>query len=80
MSMAEPFLPHPERDQEIAAADPGAGAPAPAPGFGIGGEDPDVSEGADEAETGAPDHSTPFRTPEGEAVPRERIEQDTPPE
>ncbi len=80
MSMTEPFQPHPDHREEIAAADPGAGAPEPAPGFGIGGEDPDVTEGADEAETGVRDHSTPFRTPEGTSAPRERIEQDSPPE
>ncbi|WP_431837183.1 hypothetical protein [Cellulomonas sp. Y8] len=40
MSQAEPFLPHPDHDQEIAAADPGAGAPDTAPGFGVEGEEP----------------------------------------
>ncbi len=70
--MIEPFLPHPERDDQIAAADPGVGAPAPAPGFGIEGEDPDVAQGHDETgdastEAGA---TTAFRTPDPDDVGR----------
>ncbi|RZS82752.1 hypothetical protein EV189_3147 [Motilibacter rhizosphaerae] len=50
MSTIEPFVPHPDRDEEVAAADPGAGAPETAPGFGVEGEQRD----------------TPFRTPDPE--------------
>jgi hypothetical protein len=77
MSASEPLLPHADRTEDtIAAADPGPGAPEPAPGFGIGGEEPDVAEqtAADE-QTAAP-RDTPFRTPDGSAVSRERLEDD----
>jgi hypothetical protein len=36
-----PFEPHGERDEQIAAADPGRGAPEQAPGFGVENEEPD---------------------------------------
>lgn len=37
--MMEPLLPHPGRDETVAAADPGQGAPPPAEGTG-----PDVTD------------------------------------
>ena len=64
MSTAEPFMPHPDHDETIAAADPGQGAPDTAPGFGVGGEDPDAAEDAD---------ATPFRTPDGSSVGTEHL-------
>jgi len=78
MSMMESFMPHPERDETIAAADPGNGAPAPAPGFGIEGEDPDRAQSQEqdqeEAQAGpvadAPDDDVPFRTPDPRDVHR----------
>lgn len=48
--MAEPLMPHPSRDEEIAAADPGAGAPDAAPGFGVEGEDADARTGREDDE------------------------------
>jgi hypothetical protein len=68
MTTMEPFVPHPDDEETVAAADPGAGAPEPAAGFGVGGEEPDRA-GSDPAEfdlapggdPGRPD--TPFRTP-----------------
>lgn len=47
-----PFEPHEERDEEVAAADPGRGAPEPAPGFGVSGEGPDETpeQAAEESE------------------------------
>ncbi|WP_454048751.1 hypothetical protein [Cellulomonas sp. Marseille-Q8402] len=47
MSTAEPFMPHPDHDETIAAADPGPGAPDTAPGFGVGGEEPDGTDDDD---------------------------------
>ena len=70
MSMMEPFLPHPHREETIAAADAGAGAPEPAPGFGVEGEDPDTSpswaQDDERAATGTvtPPDDVPFRTPD----------------
>jgi hypothetical protein len=81
MSMAEPFLPHPPRGEEIAAADPGAGAPDTAPGFGVEGEEPGAhprpqrtgdADGPGEAE---PD-GTPSRTPDGTSLSPEDLERD----
>ncbi|GIG35058.1 hypothetical protein Cpa01nite_04390 [Cellulomonas pakistanensis] len=72
--MAEPFLPHPDHDQEVAAADPGAGAPDTAPGFGIEGEEPGTHprpEGTSDADgpgAGEPADDTPFRTPDGTSL------------
>jgi hypothetical protein len=67
MSISEPFMPHPDHDETIAAADPGQGAPDTAPGFGVGGEDPDTGEGS-EAPDAADQADTPFRTPDGTSV------------
>ncbi|WP_298462318.1 hypothetical protein [uncultured Cellulomonas sp.] len=73
MSMMEPFIPHPDHDDEtIAAADPGAGAPDAAPGFGVGGEESDVRPGGEatpvsDAAAG-PDGDVPFRTPDPDDV------------
>jgi hypothetical protein len=48
-----PFEPHQERDEEVAAADPGRGAPPPAPGLGPENEEQaEVSERA--AQQGEP--------------------------
>jgi hypothetical protein len=78
MTTMEPFVPHPDDDETVAAADPGAGAPEPAAGFGVEGEEPDRAgsngagsdpAGSDPAEFdlapgGAADlPDTPFRTP-----------------
>ncbi|KGM13241.1 hypothetical protein [Cellulomonas bogoriensis] len=41
MSMAEPFMPRPEREERAAGADLGPGAPPPADGTGVGGENTD---------------------------------------
>ena len=51
-----PFEPPQERDEEIAAADPGRGAPRTAPEFGPGAEEADeVGERAvNEGEAGEP--------------------------
>lgn len=74
MSTAEPFMPHPDHDETIAAADPGQGAPDTAPGFGVGGEDPDAAEDADAPDpTTADDDATPFRTPDGSSVGAEHL-------
>ncbi len=78
MSMMEPLIPHPEKDETIAAADPGSGAPEPAPGFGIGGEDPDRAEGQEEdppsegdpSSSPAAEGDVPFRTPDPQEVRR----------
>jgi hypothetical protein len=78
MSMMEPLIPHPERDETIAAADPGPGAPEPAHGFGIGGEDPDRAERQEEDTPGEGDTASspaakgevPFRTPDPQEVGR----------
>ncbi|VTR76158.1 hypothetical protein [Cellulomonas hominis] len=77
MSAAEPLLPHagPTEDT-VAAADPGPGAPPPAPGFGIGGEEPDVAEDATGDEEATPPRDTPFRSPDGSSVTRDRLEDD----
>lgn len=50
MSMAEPFMPHPPQDEEIAASDPGPGAPEPAPGTGVEGEDVDARRSAEQGD------------------------------
>ena len=63
MTTAEPMLPHPDDDESIAAADPGAGAPEPAPGFGTQGEEPDRADTDPGSEPGATVSDTPFRTP-----------------
>ena len=70
MSTTEPFLPHPHRDDTIAAADPGPGAPPTVPGLGVEGEDPDVAESQERGTAGASDATValptdvPFRTPD----------------
>lgn len=68
MSTIEPFLPHPDRDAGIPAADVGHGGPPPAPGFGVQGEEPDRVADAepDDVPDDAPvlRHDTPFRTPD----------------
>lgn len=82
MSMAEPFLPHPPRDEEIAAADAGAGAPDTAPGFGVEGEEPGAHprpEGTSDADgpgDPAAADDTPFRTPDGTSLSPEDLERD----
>jgi hypothetical protein len=50
MSMAEPFMPHPPKDEEIAASDPGPGAPGTAPGTGVEGEDADARRSAEQGD------------------------------
>lgn len=63
MTTMEPFLPHPDDHEQIAAADPGQGAPAPAPGFGVPGEEPDQVSAEPAAEREHLQGDTPFRTP-----------------
>ena len=87
MSMSEPLLPHPARDDEgVAAAEPG-GEGAPLPGAD---EEPDVLPGAEEhatAQSDAPDDATtnarprqdpPFRTPvPGDSLTPDRLVAET---
>jgi hypothetical protein len=63
MTTAEPMLPHPEDDESIAAANPGAGAPEPVAGSGTAGEEPDRAENMPGADADATASDTPFRTP-----------------